>query len=206
MRKEGDHVLAEDINIRTPQPIQKQIDELSVTLRLARASFDIWWHYSNKQFVSANKDRLQHFSQFFYFLNEANLFAFVVRICVLFDRRKDTVSLEQALGELGRRPNFNAQALEDAKKLLREVAPSVKKLLTLRNNAMAHKSKFLKFSESYKLAKITPDEMRAVTEQSLSILNILRAGVNMSAWQFDHDFVAEDLAEMDESIGFLGNK
>jgi hypothetical protein len=79
---------------RAPIDLQRQLSDLSIILNFANASFELWWSFCNIKFVEENRRLIDDLDRFFYYTRESNLFSFVVRICVLFDKPNSAQSLE----------------------------------------------------------------------------------------------------------------
>lgn len=187
-------------SIKTTLPLKTQVEELTTVLRLARASFDIWWYFTNKKFVDANRELIDELSQFFYFNNEANFCSFVTRICILFDKTKSAQDLESVGKIVFSATPKDAVQLMNFKTLLLNAQKSADKLLVLRHNVMAHKSRFSRFSEVYRTAGITPNEMLALTSICLEAINILREQLAMYEVMYENDFLGNDLKALAEII------
>lgn len=168
--------------------LKVHLEELTSVLRLARASFDIWWRFADRAFVIKNRDLVDGLSQFFFFNGEANFFSCVVRSCVLFDKSKGVLNLEDIGKEAGRIKLIEKNELDNFNSQIATAIPTAKKLQIIRNKAMAHKSKNLRFRDVYKAAKLSANEMREFTDHCLQAINYLRKALQMSEVKFSNDF------------------
>jgi hypothetical protein len=163
-----------------PLPVAERVRVAGFNLMVARASYDIWWLYQGADTRPLYIEGMQAYSEFFRYDQEAHFRAMIVGLCALFDGRRDTVTLKSLLRE-AKAAGHDVNSLEDKLAVL-EVC--IAKIKVLRNNLFAHRNHGVGYSDVYKSAKVCPDDVKAVLEGSLTIVNelALLTGAKQTDW------------------------
>lgn len=91
------------------------------------------------------------------------MFALVCALHNLFDPRRDTVNL----------PNLSAFANDAAAQQLERCADVARKVKKLRHKFYAHRSGSLTTAEIFRLAEITPNELRFLANRASAIIRMI---------------------------------
>jgi hypothetical protein len=116
---------------------------------------------------------MREYGEFFRFTPHAYLVTFVVYMAVVFETRQDTISLVILIREMKATRQLNGQDEAAVSSLLSSAKPIAKKVAILRNTAIAHRTISLSYNDVFKLANVTPGELRDVTDIALKIANRL---------------------------------
>lgn len=139
----------------------------------ARIFFDIWWFYESADTRRKVSGTMNEYSEFFRFDSHAHFAAFVVHVAMLFEKRHDTVNLSSLVREAEASRSFPAVTVAQAEQLLSHARPLVEKVAILRSNLFAHRSNSLSYADAFRKASVSADELRDLTDRSLTIVNLL---------------------------------
>jgi AbiU2 len=178
-----------------PLDLDAQLSDLSIVLNFANASFHLWWQFCNKDFVDSNQELINDLDRYFFYSRESHLFSFVVRICILFDKGNN-LSLLSAYKEATKRRIISSETKLLIEDQLDKARPIAAKVMVLRHNIMAHKSKHMTFKYAYAEASISPDAMRELIGCSTAVLNHLLHCCSKPSLDFHETFLNEDISEL----------
>ncbi len=116
---------------------------------------------------------MRRYSEFFRFDPHAHFVAFIVHIAALLEKRNDTINLPRLAKEVKESGLISTQEAAKVDALLGQAAPLASKATILRSNLFAHRSAALSYSEAFKKAVVTPNELRDLTDIALNIVNCL---------------------------------
>src|SRR5437868_4343944 len=147
-------------------PLDDRIRTASELLKRARIFFDVWWLYEGQATRSGILDAMNEFPDYFRFDSHAQFVAHIVHMAMLYEGRGDTTNLYALKKELIAR--LDAKALASLDQLFANAQPIEKKVRILRNNVFAHRSARITYDDVFKMAKVTPDQLRELTQISQS--------------------------------------
>ena len=183
-----------------PLPLNERLNTVTQIIIRARVFFDIWWFYEGKETRPIIKSTWESYDQFCIFDGHANLIAYVVQITSVFDRNRRTMSLARIIEELESSKEIPAEALPELKSCLKEAEGICDRVKKLRHNLFAHRSASRAYSEVFKDARLTANELRTLSDISLRIANRLLAIRDLPE-QFFNECPRKDLQKMFERLG-----
>ena len=139
----------------------------------AKVFYDIWRYFAGQETRRSIFDTMNSYSEFFRFDVHAHLVAFAVHITMLFDRRKDTISLPNLVKDVKDTQAIPSGDVAEIAALLMEAAPLVDKVKTLRDNVFAHRSAMMDYEQAFKEAGVTPNQFGQLTDIALKVANRL---------------------------------
>ena len=149
----------------------------------ANLFFEAWW-------LSAGVEGRRQFGhfwneywEFWRFNQHAMQFAFVVYTAGLYETRSDTVNFASLWKEA--RGHADAATKNRYEQAWISAQSTAKSILILRSNAMAHRSMTLSYNDAFKLAKVTPDQLRQHLASSWELLNIIEESLGLEPSEFD---------------------
>ena len=178
-------------------PLDDRIRTASELLKRARIFFDVWWLYEGQATRSGILDAMNEFPDYFRFDSHAQFVAHIVHMAMLYEGRGDTTNLYALKKELIAR--LDAKALASLDQLFANAQPIEKKVRILRNNVFAHRSARITYDDVFKMAKVTPDQLRELTQISQSIVNVFLATVGHADLEFQ-TFPVEQLKRLLKDI------
>jgi uncharacterized protein (DUF4415 family) len=181
--------------MQTLLPIDDRIDRAVQLVLRARIFFELWFYFEGRQTRPTILNTMREYNEFFRFMPHAHQVAFFVTIATLFDKRTDTISLRRLAQELRRKDQLSQQTQAEVDELLREAEPLVSKIILLRHKAFAHRSAYTSYDDAFKEAKVTPNQMRNLTEVALQIANKLAEARGMYIGFFN-ELPQQDAARM----------
>lgn len=184
---------------RIPLPIDDRLETAAQLILRARIFYDIWRFFDGAETRPRIIDTMRAFPEFFRFEPHAHFVSFIVHMAALLEVRSDTINLPRLAKELKSARLISPQDSAEIEALLGKVARTAPKVKILRSNLFAHRSASLSYSEVFKKAGVTPDELRDLTHTALKIANRLLIARGLK----DHVFNILPLAHAQEMLGAL---
>ena len=97
---------------------------------------------------------------------------------------------------------LKGQDAETVDALLIKAKPTVRKVLILRHKAFAHRDAQISYDDVFKLAAVTPEQLRDLTDTALKIANRLLISCRLR----DRDFTELHLEDAKRMMTALGAK
>ncbi|WAC49314.1 hypothetical protein OVA03_05235 [Asticcacaulis sp. SL142] len=141
-----------------------------ITLNVANAAFDIWWFYKSAETRDFNF--AQKFPDFFRFDEENNFRSLIVSLYSLYDKRRDANSIKSIIRDLPANINL------DISNKIDHLSGKLQKIEHLRHNVIAHRNSSASYNAIYKKAKITPNDIKHVIDNTLEILSLIALEIN----------------------------
>lgn len=154
------------------QDIIRDFKELKGILFDARGCYKLWWAYLQMINDPDRFPTVLKFKDFFQTSAYAYNCNLIISLHKLYDGGRDVLNIQAFLNELINRKILDAMDQANMKPLLDEVKIIWKKVVILRSNLFAHRKNTLSRNEIYKIAQITPNQLRDLTDKSLKILNL----------------------------------
>ena len=163
--------------------IERQIEVVTQQIVRAKIFYDIWCLYSDKENHAAIFEKLSIYGDFLRYDAHAHFVSMVIHCAVVWDKAKSNVSLP-AVSKLILDPNGkpNDKALSET---IAQCAQKAGGLVTLRHEAIAHRSQRFDYSDAFARAQIVPNEIPLMLTEWLAITNQLRGQKGMVAKQFE---------------------
>lgn len=183
-------------------PIDERLETAGQLIVRARVFYDIWWFYESAETRPTIIDTIKEYSEFFRFDPHAHFVSFIVHIAALLEKRNDTINLPSLATEMKASGLISTQEAAKADALLGQAAPLASKVAILRSNLFAHRSAALSYSETFKTADFTPNELRDLTDIALKIVNCLLIVRGLK----DHVFSTLPLTDAEAMLKALGQR
>lgn len=184
----------------TRLPIDERLETAGQLIVRARVFYDIWWFYESAETRPTIIDTMKEYSEFFRFDPHAHFVSFIVHIAALLEKRNDTITLPSLANEMKASGLISTQEAAKADALLGQATPLASKVVILRSNLFAHRSAALSYSEAFKTADVTPNELRDLTDIALKIVNCLLIVRGLK----DHVFNTLPLTDAEAILKALG--
>jgi AbiU2 len=137
----------------------------------ANVYFEAWLQSAGVDGRRQFKDFWQEHWEFWRFNEHAMLFAFIVYMAGLYEKRFDTVNFRSVWKNA--KPYADTDQLNRYNLIWKSATPTAQSIAILRSNAMAHRSMKLSYIEAFKKANVTPDQLRDLLAHSWQLLNII---------------------------------
>lgn len=155
------------------------VEQVTSAANMALRTFihlGLWRLTAGKEGRERHKNVLDDHWEHIRFLEHGQLFVAVVELHSLLDADKATINIPNLINEVELK--FGDQsALREAYDNIR---PSFEKLRILRNSVYAHRTRRKSYADMFKLAKITPDELKNISETCIKICNELKVQLGLS--------------------------
>ena len=182
-----------------PLPIDERLETAAQLVLRTRIFHDVWRFFEGAETRPLILDTMRRYSEFFRFAPHAHFVSFVVHIAALLEKRNDTINLPRLAKELMDLGMVSVQDAAEVDALLGQAAPLASKTAILRSNLFAHRSAALSYSEAFKKAAVTPNELRDLTEIALKIVNRLLMARGLK----DHVFNAQPVTDAEAILRTL---
>jgi hypothetical protein len=166
----------------------------------ARIFYGIWWLYEGSNTRTMHFDTMNQYPDFFRFDAHAHFFALVMYVAALYETRRDTVNLAAIVA---RSQHVIAHCTYESAKAMLEATEAVScKVRVLRNKLFAHRSASLSYADAFRMAELTPDQLRDLISDGLHIANTLLTALGLQNESFfelpraDAKTLLDDLATM----------
>jgi hypothetical protein len=166
-------------------PLDERIKLAAKLTVRAKIFYDIWW-LSDEPVTSAEiLPTMDRYSDFFLLDKHAHWVALIVQVAGLFEktRRKDTVNFNALIKSA--KPCIANSALESAFAILGAAELTSLKVKDLRDNLFAHRSASLSYSEVFRRAALTSNQLCELIGRGLQIANILLDARELPCESFD---------------------
>ena len=170
--------------VKTEHGIRLQLDIAAALVLRSRLFFAAWFLSAGVECRAAHREFWDEFWTFWRFNEHALLFSYIIHMASLFETRRDTVNLPR-LWRLQAENSRRHEIADRIETLFRQTAATAKGLTILRSSVMAHRSISLSYNEAFKKAQITPNAMRALTDDALLLVNLLRSIHDLGEERFD---------------------
>lgn len=124
---------------------------------------------------------------------------FVVSYAALLENRADTINLGQLTKDVLDVAAVSAAETAEINDLLDRIVKFRAPIMTLRNNAFAHRSASLSYNSAFKKAQVTPDELRELSNNVLKLANRLLIACNLKD-NIANTMAVTDLREIVEAL------
>jgi hypothetical protein len=175
-------------------PLKVRIARVAQHVIRARLFLDLWLYFEEDRTRRKIIETMREYGEFFRFTSHAYLVTYVVYMAGVFETRQDTISLVVLTREMKATGHLDGQD-EALSSLLSSAKLIAKKVAILRNNAVAHRTVSMSYDDVFKLADITPGELRDLTDIALKIANRLLLSCGLQDQHFT-DFPREDAMRM----------
>jgi len=165
----------------------------------ARSNYEIWWIYISKEGRKSYLKIYRHFKEFFETTGYAHISMITVSLYKLFETIDDTVNFKNIIKQAQELGIITDVDLETLKPTLDKAKNIWIKVNQLRSYLFAHRVKDLTVEEIYDKAKITPNQIRDLTDLSLEILNFIAVKAGKKERKFE-DWTIRDTYRLLETL------
>lgn len=154
-------------------PFDERLSTSAHLVVLARRFFDVWWLYESVDSRPTILKAMNRFPEFFRFDGHAHFVAMVNHLASLFENRHDTINFQALVQEAANTKLVSDKALAEVQDTLQSVGNLRPKIAILRSNLFSHRSASVSYDEAFRLAAITPFQLRDLTDAGISIASTL---------------------------------
>jgi hypothetical protein len=165
--------------------IDKYIEELRGTANAASLNYEIWRTYNSPETRPEYVNTMNVYTLFFQTSIHAHFVALLVALYRLYETRLDTYNIPTLIKLLDKQSSIPAVKIAEIKSSHEITKPIWVKVCILRNNAFAHQSNSSEYSEIFKKADVTPDQLHALVVGTKKLLNKASRAWSNSAHAFN---------------------
>ncbi len=183
---------------QTKLSVEQRLETLTQIIIRARIYYDFWWFLEGEELLPQIIDTLNDFPDFFRFSRHSYFVCLTVNTAVVWDKRKDNISLEQIASDVldCQRYPAHKEIVSNIEKLKAEA----KGLAIIRHGAIAHRSSTETYTEVFERAGLIPNKIPTMLSAWLDIANKLRAELNLGPAAFQ-DMPLEHLQALIHVLG-----
>lgn len=152
-------------SVPPPLALKSQLRSAGLTLTNAQISYEIWWFYINED--TRDLDVMNLFPTFFGYDQEAHFRNMVVSLHTLYDTQKGTITIKSLLHKV---PDPEAKPIW---RKYKSIHAAVNKVEYLRHNAIAHRNARETYSDVFKSAAITPNDLKMLIGDTFGLLTMI---------------------------------
>ena len=178
--------------------IKRQLDITTQQIVRAKIFYDIWWFYRGPDTRPHILETLNDLSEFFLFDDHAHYVSMIIHCAVVWDKARGNIGLPR-VSKLILDPNRKPKDRE----LSDAIACHAKKaegLVKLRHEAIAHRSAEFDYPEAHKRAGLPRDQIPAMLNEWLNVINHLRERQGMAAESFN-EMPLHDARQLIHALG-----
>ena len=152
-------------SVPPPLALKSQLRSAGLTLTNAQISYEIWWFYIDEN--TRDLDVMNLFPTFFGYDQEAHFRNMIVSLHTLYDTQQGTITIKSLLHKV---PDPGAKPIWRKYKSIRV---TVNKVKHLRHNAIAHRNASKTYSDVFKSAAITPNDLKILISDTFELLTMI---------------------------------
>jgi hypothetical protein len=154
-------------------PLEERLDRIAQHVIRAGLFLDLWFYFEESDSRCQIIETMEHYNEFFRFAPHAYFVAYVIYMAGVFDKRGDTISFGPLVREMKAVGHLDGPDATAVDALLAKAKPVAAKVVILRHKAFAHRDAHISYNDIFKLAAVTPVQLRELTEVALQIANHL---------------------------------
>jgi len=155
------------------ETLANDLKELFSIIEDAHYSYEIWWILINRDGRKKYFRAMLHYKEFFEPVARSTLTSMAVALFKLYEYKNNRLSFNKVLKEVQELKLIDNKLNKKLKRKIKEANAIWKKICILRHNLLAHRHYKLTKTEIYKIAEITPNQIKRLIELSLKIFNTL---------------------------------
>jgi hypothetical protein len=167
-----------------PLPLNDRLSTAGHLVVRTRIFYDIWWYYEGAATRPLHIDAMRGHTGFFRFDPHAHFVSFIVHAAALFESRADTINIPRLVQEIESSNSISNDVIAQCRSLLSELGKYAPKIIILRSNLFAHRSSSIGYSNAFKIADVTPNELGVACEIALRIINLLLSAMGLQEHHF----------------------
>jgi hypothetical protein len=156
-----------------PLPLNERLDRIGQHIVRARLFLDLWLYFEGRATRGKIINTMREYNDYFRFTPHAYLVSYVIYVAGVFDKTRGTISLATLIREMKTASILKTLDVATVDALMVQAKPLAEKVAILRHKAIAHRSAHLSYNDVFKMAAVTPDQLRDLTEIALKIANPL---------------------------------
>jgi hypothetical protein len=179
--------------------LDRPLDRIAQHIIRAKLFLDLWAYFEEYESRQHIIETMWDYNEFFRFTPHACLVSYFIYIAGAFDKTANTISFVHLIPEMRAAAHLVGEREAAVDALTQAAAPIIKKVRILRHKAIAHRDAHISYDDVFKLAAVTPDQLRDLTEIALQIANHMLAARGLGQQDFN-DEVRKAAAKMMKAL------
>lgn len=151
----------------------QRLDRLGQHIVRARLFLDLYLYFEEHHSRQVIVETMREYNEFFRFTPHAYLVSFGIYIAGVFEKRRDTINFGAIIRDMTAAGDIQGSHKSTIEMLMTKAKSSADKATILRHNAFAHRTSKMSYDDVFDLAKISPSELRELTDVALDLFNSL---------------------------------
>jgi hypothetical protein len=167
--------------------INRHLQELHHLVAVAALNYQLWWVYKNKDTRGEYVDTMNEYGLFFQVAANAHFLGIIIPLYCLYEGQGNTVNFPHTLRQIRAEGRLHESIIRKFEKEVESVKEISKKINVLRSRAFGHRSKNYTIDELFKIASITPNQIKDIIESSKVLLNNVAFAWGNTIYTFNLD-------------------
>jgi hypothetical protein len=164
--------------------LNRRLERLGQQIVRARLYYDLWLYFEGEDSRPKIIEAMRDYSDFFRFTPHAYFVSYVIYTAGAFEKRRDTINLNALIADVRQAGKLQGPMDAEVTSLMTRARPFADKAIILRHNAIAHHSDRMSYDDVFKLAQVTPTELRDLTGIALDVSNRLAVSCGLQEQDF----------------------
>lgn len=188
-----------DPKYRLKMKMNKEIENLYKISQLAGDSYEIWWIINNGDYIKLYRETMNNYPSFFIANTNAHFLTVMIRIHMLNDPNEKAFSFHKIINLINESNDFGIDRRKSFDEKYDEFKQIWEKVMILRHNRFGHYSSQMSYSEAFKKANITPNQMKKCISLSFLLLNIVSDYLDLSPKYFVN-YISKDTISLLDTL------
>lgn len=185
--------------------LDQRLDRLGQHVVRARLFLDLWYYFEADDTRQYIIETMGEYSDFFRFTPHAYLLTYCIYIAGVFERRRDTINFAALIRDMAAGGHLQGSHEAAVSALISAAEPIAKKVTILRHNAFAHRTRRMSYNDVFDISKVTPIEMRELTNVALKLFNAMAEALGIKK-QYFNELPTEDAKSMMADLAKSGSR
>ncbi|TQF33958.1 hypothetical protein UNPA324_33880 [Bradyrhizobium sp. UNPA324] len=134
---------------------------------------DLYFYFEGHDSRQGIIETMREYNEFFRFTPHAYFISFSVYIAGVFENRRDTINFRALIRDMIVTGDLQSSQELMIEALMAKAKSSADKVTILRHNAFAHRTSRMSYDDVFRLAKVSLNELRELTDLALDLFNAL---------------------------------
>ena len=168
----------------TKKKLEWWLDEIYQSIITVSLNFDIWWCFREKENWDKYLSLFRRYPLYFRTSRQSHFRSTIIILYRLFENKSNTINFPHFLKAISGKNLLKDSDIQNIQNLIEEAKPTWKKIAKIRSGVSAHLSNKCDTDEIFQKAKINPNQIKDLIEQSKNIYNSLATHLGFSEKSF----------------------
>ena len=161
------------------------LNELYQSVISASLNFDIWWCFREKKNWDKYSPLFKRYPRYFRTSRQSHFRSIIIILYRLFENNRKTINFPHFFKAISGEELLKDSSIQQIHTLIEEAKPTWKKIAKIRSGASAHVSNKCDTDEIFQKAKINPNQIKALIQESKIIYNLIASHLGFAEKSFN---------------------